>query len=95
MAPLPDRARGHRQPLHPGQQGKYRAVRGGVRPVGDHRPWLRGFLTERISWRWIFVNIPLGLVWLRVIGESADGAPAGDPRHRLPRVAVFAARSCR
>jgi EmrB/QacA subfamily drug resistance transporter len=53
----------------PAERGKYQGLFGAVFGLSAIiGPWLGGFLTERISWHWIFyVNIPVGLVSMYVI----------------------------
>lgn len=54
----------------PRERGRYQGLIGGMMPlafVGG--PLLGGLLTDHLSWRWAFyVNIPLGIVALFVIG---------------------------
>jgi EmrB/QacA subfamily drug resistance transporter len=55
----------------PAERGKYQGFFGAVFGLSSIvGPWLGGFLTEHISWHWIFyINIPIGLVSLFVIGR--------------------------
>jgi EmrB/QacA subfamily drug resistance transporter len=53
----------------PRERGRYQGLFGGVFAIAMLLgPFLGGFLTDNISWHWIFfVNIPVGLVALAVI----------------------------
>jgi len=55
----------------PAERGKYQGFFGAVFGVSAIiGPWLGGFLTEQISWHWIFyINIPVGLVSMLVIAR--------------------------
>jgi EmrB/QacA subfamily drug resistance transporter len=55
----------------PAERGKYQGLFGAVFGLSSILgPWLGGFLTEHVSWHWIFyINIPVGLVSLIVIGR--------------------------
>jgi EmrB/QacA subfamily drug resistance transporter len=54
----------------PRERGRFQGMIGGMMPIAFvGGPLLGGFLTEHLSWRWTFyVNLPLGLVALLVIG---------------------------
>jgi EmrB/QacA subfamily drug resistance transporter len=54
----------------PRERGRYQGIFGGVFGVSTVLgPLIGGFFVEQLSWRWIFyVNLPLGLVALAVIG---------------------------
>src|SRR5579863_4872568 len=62
----------------PRERGKFQGVFGGVFGLSTVMgPLIGGFFVEQLSWRWIFyVNLPLGLVALVIIGWafSAPGA---------------------
>jgi EmrB/QacA subfamily drug resistance transporter len=55
----------------PAERGKYQGMFGGVFGVAFLiGPFLGGLLTDNISWHWIFfVNIPVGLISLYLIGR--------------------------
>ena len=55
----------------PAERGKYQGLFGAVFGVAFLvGPFLGGFLTDHISWHWIFfVNVPVGLVSLWLIGR--------------------------
>jgi EmrB/QacA subfamily drug resistance transporter len=55
----------------PAERGKYQGLFGGVFGVAFLvGPFLGGVLTDNISWHWIFfVNIPVGLISLYLIGR--------------------------
>ena len=53
----------------PAERGKYQGLFGAVFGVAAIiGPWLGGFLTEHVSWHWIFyINLPIGLLSMVVI----------------------------
>ena len=53
----------------PAERGKYQGLFGAVFGVSFLLgPWLGGFLTDNLSWHWVFyVNLPIGLVSLYLI----------------------------
>jgi len=55
----------------PAERGKYQGMFGAVFGIAFLiGPFLGGFLTEHLSWHWIFfVNVPVGLVSLFLIGR--------------------------
>ena len=55
----------------PQERGKYQGLFGAVFGISALiGPALGGFLTDNVSWHWIFfVNIPIGLVALYIIGR--------------------------
>src|ERR1700755_1731366 len=60
----------------PRERGKWTGLFGAVFGVSSVAgPLIGGFLTTNVSWRWIFyVNIPLGLIALRVPGVTPPSA---------------------
>jgi EmrB/QacA subfamily drug resistance transporter len=58
--------------IPPRERGRYQGYFGGVFGVSTViGPLLGGFFVDNLSWRWIFyVNIPIGLVALAVIGVA-------------------------
>ena len=67
--------------MPPAQRGKWMGIVGGVFALAIVAgPLVGGFLTDHLSWRWIFlVNLPLGIVAISVI-------MLGMADVRLPRV---------
>jgi EmrB/QacA subfamily drug resistance transporter len=59
----------------PRERGRYQGIFGGVFGLATVLgPLIGGFFVEKLSWRWIFyVNLPLGLVALAVIGVAFRG----------------------
>ncbi len=53
----------------PAERGRYQGIFGAVFGIASViGPWLGGFLTDNLSWRWVFyVNMPVGLVALLFI----------------------------
>jgi len=53
----------------PAERGKYQGLFGAVFGISSViGPWLGGFLTDNLSWRWVFyVNMPIGLIALLFI----------------------------
>ncbi|MCW2923101.1 MAG: drug resistance transporter, EmrB/QacA subfamily [Thermoleophilia bacterium] len=62
------------------QRGRYQGYLGGLFAVSSViGPLLGGFITDNLSWRWVFyVNIPIGIVALMVISTVLH-----LPRHRV------------
>lgn len=77
------------------ERGRYQGYFGalfGVSSVAG--PLLGGFLTDNLSWRWVFyVNLPVGLVALVVTALKlpANGAPRSKPRIDYLGAALLAA----
>jgi EmrB/QacA subfamily drug resistance transporter len=53
----------------PAERGRYQGIFGAVFGIASViGPWLGGFLTDNLSWRWVFyVNMPVGLIALLLI----------------------------
>jgi len=65
----------------PRERGRYQGIFGGVFGLSTVLgPVIGGFFVEQLSWRWIFyINLPLGLVALAIIGYAFSAPP---PRRR-------------
>jgi EmrB/QacA subfamily drug resistance transporter len=80
--------------VSPRERGRYQGLFGavfGVASVGG--PLLGGVIVDALSWRWIFyVNIPVGLVALAVIGSTLPSSgPRGHPAIDYLGAALLAA----
>lgn len=69
----------------PAERGKYQGLFGAVFGLSSIiGPLLGGFLTERVSWHWIFyVNIPIGIVALAVIWRLLPTVKRPDATRNL------------
>jgi EmrB/QacA subfamily drug resistance transporter len=69
----------------PAERGKYQGLFGGVFGIAAIiGPLLGGFLTEHASWHWIFyINIPIGIVALFVIGRLLPNVRRPDASRNL------------
>ncbi len=77
----------------PAERGKYQGLFGGVFGIAFLvGPFLGGFLTDNLSWHWIFyVNVPVGLVSLYFIGRLLPTVRTAGARFTLdiPGVITF------
>jgi EmrB/QacA subfamily drug resistance transporter len=77
----------------PAERGKYQGMFGGVFGVAFLvGPFLGGVLTDNISWHWIFfVNVPVGLISLYLIGRLLPMVHPTDKHFTLdiPGVITF------
>jgi len=73
----------------PRERGRYQGYFGGVFGLSTVLgPLIGGFIVEHVSWRWIFyINLPLGLIALGVIGWVF----AAPPARQKPRIDVAGA----
>ncbi|MGA9775016.1 MAG: MDR family MFS transporter [Candidatus Dormiibacterota bacterium] len=69
----------------PRERGKYQGFFGAVFGVAFLvGPFLGGFITDNISWHWVFyVNVPIGIVALAVIGMILPNHRAEGPRPKI------------
>jgi len=69
----------------PAERGKYQGIFGGVFGIAALiGPALGGFLTENLSWHWIFlINVPIGLAALVVIGRVMPAVRRPGLTHSL------------
>ena len=74
----------------PAERGKYQGLFGGVFGVAFLvGPFLGGVLTDNISWHWIFfVNVPVGLISLYMIGRLLPMVRPKDVRLSLDILGV-------
>jgi EmrB/QacA subfamily drug resistance transporter len=73
--------------VSPRERGRYQGLFGAVFGVSSVLgPLLGGFFTESITWRWVFwINVPLGLAALYVIGRTLH-LPPRNVQHRVDYV---------
>jgi EmrB/QacA subfamily drug resistance transporter len=69
----------------PAERGKYQGLFGAVFGVAAViGPLLGGFITDRFGWHWIFyVNIPIGVIALYIIGRYLPAIKRGDVHYKL------------
>ncbi|MCJ7712467.1 MAG: MFS transporter [Chloroflexi bacterium] len=69
----------------PAERGKYQGLFGAVFGISAIvGPLLGGFVTEQLSWHWIFfINIPIGFVTLAVIGRLLPNVRRPGVTHNL------------
>ncbi|HTH72721.1 MAG TPA: MDR family MFS transporter [Candidatus Pristimantibacillus sp.] len=70
--------------IPPRQRGKYMGYFGAVFGISSVAgPLLGGFLTESLSWRWVFfVNLPLGVLALTAVGSRLH-LPVHKKEHKI------------
>lgn len=69
----------------PAERGRYQGLFGAVFGISFLiGPWLGGFLTDNISWHWVFyVNLPLGLISLLVVWRLMPNVRRADASPNL------------
>ena len=56
-----------------------------------HRPTSGGFLTDKLSWHWVFfINIPIGLVAILIFMKFSPKFKMGDIKHKIDYAGVAA-----
>jgi len=70
--------------IPPRERGRYQGIFGGVFGLSSVAgPLIGGFFTTHLSWRWIFyVNLPLGIVAMLVLGATLPANPERK-KHRI------------
>lgn len=70
--------------IPPRQRGRYQGYFGAVFGISSVAgPLLGGFLTDSLSWRWVFfVNLPLGLIALSAVGARLH-LPVHKREHKI------------
>src|SRR6266702_2152233 len=82
----------------PRERGKYQGILGGVFAFASVvGPLLGGFITDNLSWRWIFyVNVPVGIIAL-IVTSWALNLPYRRIQHRVDSLGsalIASAASC-
>ncbi|HET7413560.1 MAG TPA: MFS transporter [Pararhizobium sp.] len=75
--------------IPPRERGRYQGIFGAVFGLSTVMgPLIGGFFVEHLSWRWIFyVNLPLGVIAIGVIGVAL----AAPPAQQRPKIDVLGA----
>jgi EmrB/QacA subfamily drug resistance transporter len=75
----------------PQERGKYQGIFGGVFAIAAIiGPALGGFLTEQLSWHWIFfVNIPIGIIALAIIWRLLPAHQRSGVTRKIDWAGVF------
>jgi EmrB/QacA subfamily drug resistance transporter len=75
----------------PAERGKYQGLFGAVFGLSSIiGPLLGGYLTDNISWHWIFyVNLPIGIVALAIIWRLLPAGVRKGTRHSLDYLGAF------
>ncbi len=70
--------------VSPRERGRYQGFMGGMFAISSVAgPLLGGFLTQSVSWRWIFyINVPIGAVAL-IVATTVLRLPRGHIQHRI------------
>ena len=79
--------------VSPRERGRYQGLFGAVFGVASVAgPLLGGVIVTAVSWRWIFyVNLPVGLLALTVLGVTLRPRRPRATVDRLPRSGLLAA----
>jgi EmrB/QacA subfamily drug resistance transporter len=75
----------------PAERGKYQGLFGAVFGISFIvGPWLGGFLTDNISWHWVFyVNLPLGVLSLYIVWRLLPNIRREDASRNLDYLGAF------